>query len=104
MYTKPIFRRTSIFKNDSQEGETIEQKVERMVANKEPIKDGAPLIYTERKDGVLPGFDIRTNRWEVAADVTDKMAKSETAKREQKAKMSIVKDEPIQGTTNAENM
>ena len=42
------------------EGETIETKVNRIVNNGEPIKDGAPIIYTERKDGVLPEYDIRT--------------------------------------------
>ena len=31
------------------EGETIETKVNRIVNNGEPIKDGAPIIYTERK-------------------------------------------------------
>lgn len=30
------------------EGETIEEKVERIVTNKEPISDGAPMIYTEK--------------------------------------------------------
>ena len=34
--------------------ESLEHKVKRILNNKEPIKDGAPLIYTERKDGVLP--------------------------------------------------
>ena len=30
------------------EGEFIEEKVARVVENKEPIEDGAPIIYTER--------------------------------------------------------
>ena len=29
------------------EGETIETKVARIVQNKEPITDGAPMIYTD---------------------------------------------------------
>ena len=41
-------------------GESIETKVNRIVNNGEPITDGAPIIYTERKDGVLPEYDIRT--------------------------------------------
>ena len=32
--------------------ETIEKKVKRIVENKEPISDGAPIIYTERNKGV----------------------------------------------------
>lgn len=66
-------------------GETIEQKVRRIVSNKEPIKDGAPLIYTERKDGVNPDMDIRTDRWEHAIDAMDKVAKTHKAKREERA-------------------
>ena len=43
------------------EGETIEQKVNSIVNNNEPITDGSPIIFTERKDGVLPEYDIRTD-------------------------------------------
>ena len=43
------------------EGETIENKVQRIVLNKEPIEDGAEIIYTEKKDGVLPQYNIRTD-------------------------------------------
>ncbi len=63
-------------------GETIEQKVERMISNKEPIKDGAPLVYTDRNDGVQGAYNIRTDRFEVAADYMDKLHKSKTAKRD----------------------
>ena len=56
---------TSIECNEGLEGETIEQKVERIMSNNEPIEDVAPLIYTERADGVQPQYDIRTDRWEV---------------------------------------
>lgn len=88
--------------NRSTEGETIEMKVNRIVNNKEPIKDGAPLIYTERKEGTLAGYDIRTDRFEIAIEAMDKINRSNIAKREEKIKptMEIVKDEPIQGTDN----
>ena len=45
---------TGLNVNTSVEGETIETKINRIVNNKEPIKDGAPLIYTERKEGIRP--------------------------------------------------
>lgn len=32
-----------------------------------------PTIYTEKKDGVQPEFDIRTDRFEVAVDAVDKI-------------------------------
>jgi len=52
-YKTPI--KSSIRGIQTIEGETIEQKLVRIMNNKEPIKDGAPLIYTERKDGVQAG-------------------------------------------------
>ena len=56
--------------------ETIEQKVRRIVNNKEPIKDGSPLLYQERKDGVQPSYNIKTDRWDVAVEAMDKVTKS----------------------------
>lgn len=74
--------------NKAYTGETIEAKVRRMVNNKETIKDTGPLNYTERKDGVVQDYDVRTDRWDVALDAMDAAAKSETAKRAYK-NMSI---------------
>lgn len=98
---KSRFNRVNGFKvNQSTEGETIEQKMERIVNNKEPIKDGAPLLYTERKEGVRSSTNIRTDRWEVAIDATDKIAKSYQARREERAlKIEKKTDEPIQTGT-----
>jgi hypothetical protein len=92
MYKIPKFTKTSLKIYNCTEGETIEQKVERVTTNKEPIKDGAPLIYTDRKDGVQPGYNIRTDRFEIAVDAMDKIQKSKIASRENLAKMSVVKD------------
>jgi hypothetical protein len=54
------------------------------VNENEPISDGAPRIFTERKDGVQAQYDIRTDRWEVAVDAMDAVAGSLKAKREAK--------------------
>lgn len=75
----------------SYEGETIEQKIRRITVNKEPIADGAPLIYTNRKDGVMAEYDIKTDRFEVAIDAMDKVSKTHLAKREERHKP---KEEP----------
>lgn len=41
------------------------------------MEDGVfPTIYTEKKDGVQPEFDIRTDRFEVAVDAMDKINQS----------------------------
>jgi hypothetical protein len=103
MYKTPIFSKTNIKRNESTEGETIEQKVQRVTVNKEPIKDGAPLIYTERKEGVKASHNIRTDRFEIAVEAMDVVSKTVRAKREEKPVMKIVKDEPIQGTEGTNN-
>ena len=61
MYKKNKMQVTTLDGVVTYEGETIEMKIERIVNNGEPISDSAPLIYTERKDGVLPGHNIKTD-------------------------------------------
>lgn len=80
-YNKP--NKTSISVNKSYQGYRIEEKLERMLNNKEPLTEGAQIMYTERKDGVSPAMDIRTDRWEYAVEARDKIAKSKLATREQ---------------------
>lgn len=74
------------------EGEPIELKIERIVSNKEPISDGAPAIYTERKEGVKAAYNIRTDRWEIATEAMDVVSKTTQAKRDQKAKLKEEKE------------
>ena len=54
------------------EGISIEEKIRRVVNNNEHITDAAEIIYTERKDGVLPAYDIRNDKWDTAIDGMDK--------------------------------
>lgn len=56
------------------EAETIEEKVRRIVDEKEPIEDGAPIIFQPRGEGVRPEYDIRTDRWAVAIEAMDKVS------------------------------
>lgn len=83
MYTTNKPQKTSINVNQSYTGTTIERKIERMMNNGEPVGDGAAIQYTERKDGVHPLTDIRTDRMELAVEARDKIAKSKLAQREQ---------------------
>lgn len=101
MYKIPHMPKTTLKINKSVEGETIETKVERIINNKEPIKDGAPMIYTERKDGVKKAYNIRTDRWIEAVDAMDKVEKSYKARREDKPSQ-IAKDESIQGKSGTD--
>lgn len=68
MYRTPVMEKSSLSINESIQGEPIEHKLDRIVTNGEGVEEGAPAIYTERKDGVLPAYDIRTDKWDVALD------------------------------------
>lgn len=80
------YKKGSLTVNKSFPGQSIEQRVEKILHSREPITDGAPRIYTERKDGVLPQYDIRTDRWEIAVEAMDAITGSHKAKREERIK------------------
>lgn len=89
--------------NKSVQGMTIEQKIAKIKDGKERITDGAPIIYEERKAGVNPAHDVRTDRFMVAIEASDKIAKSYAAKREERIsksetnKKGVGEPEPTQG-------
>lgn len=85
--------------NTAVEGETIETKMKRVVENREPITDGAPTVYTERKDGVRPELNPRTDKWDLAIEAMDKTSKAAIAKREAKMKIVDDKDSNPEGLT-----
>ena len=64
--------------NLAYQAEPREVKLRKIIngeANK--MEDGVfPTIYTEKKDGVQPEFDIRTDRFEIALDAIDKINQS----------------------------
>ena len=55
----------------------IEETLRRYKEEKTGISLTSPIIFTEKKDGVMPGYDIRTDRWDIAHEA---MAKVELAK------------------------
>lgn len=83
-------------KIQAKEGEWIEEKVRRVVENGEPIEDGAPIVYTERKDGVKPEYNIRTDRWEIAQEAME-------AVRQGKSKMIAMKIAKREGKPGGES-
>lgn len=105
MYKKNPIIKGRITSNEIYEGESIEEKIERITTSGEAIKDGAPLIYTERKDGVNPAHNVKTDRWEIAAEAMDTVTKSKIASRENRGKIVDINSgeeiggtEPTQGT------
>lgn len=100
MYKKNKQYETTLSVNSSYEGERIEQKIQRITQNKEPISDSAPLVYTERKDGVKAEYNIKTDRFELAIEAMDIVSKSMRAKREQLPKIG---EEAIEGMKKEDN-
>ncbi|AXH74812.1 MAG: hypothetical protein [Microviridae sp.] len=86
MYKTQEITRKYLAVNNSYQGESIEIKIQRLVKNKEPLDGTVPLTYTEKKDGVLPEYNIRTDKWEVATEAMDKAVRSKTAQGEAKIK------------------
>lgn len=104
-YKKRLTENTGIKVNNATTGMRLEDQVSQMIANKEPIKGDAPLLYTDRKEGVLPGTNIRTDKWEIAVTTMDKISRSSIAKRTGNGKTEhkeIVGDESTQGKPEAD--
>lgn len=99
MYKQQQRKPTSLNVDNSYKGESIEKKINRILNNKEPIKDGAPQIFTERREGVKPEYDIRTDRFELAVDAMDTVNKTKLAKRDDRLKTEDLENLARQGKT-----
>lgn len=65
-------------------GESIEEKVRKVTADNTTIEAISPMIYTERKDGVRPETDIRTDKWEIAQHAMNTIALGTRQKRKER--------------------
>lgn len=77
--------------NETYVGESLEDKLARMLTNKEPIEATEPMAYSGENDGVAPQFNPRTDRWEIAREamqnvktMRDAQKAAELAKSESK--------------------
>lgn len=66
------------------EGTALEDKVRRVIESGEPVEAVSPMVYTERKDGVRPDTNIRTDKWEVAQEAMNSIADGIRQKRQEK--------------------
>lgn len=91
MIRRTITEKTSININDQREGEPLERAIERALNNGENLKgDGAGVMYTERKEGVLASTNIRTDRFEIAIDSMGKADASYSAKRDERHNPKVI--------------
>lgn len=79
-YAFPTINNNRLKSVEIYEGESIETKCARILQSKEPITDTAPIIYTAKEDGVLPAYNIRTDRFDIAIDAYDKITRSSAKK------------------------
>lgn len=86
MYKKNKINRSKMVVNEGYHGETIETKIRRLMTVGEPLEAEVEPIYMERNEGVKAAYDIRTDRFEIAAEAMDKKYQADIAKREQKYK------------------
>lgn len=91
--------------NLTYEAEPREVKLRKIINGEASnMEDGVfPTIYTEKKDGVQPEYDIRTDRFEVAIDAMDKINQS-TANQiaKNKGETEAVKNFGTEGKTDPE--
>lgn len=80
-YSKPTKNNERLKSVEIYEGESIETKCARVLESGEPITDTAPIIHTAKEDGVLPEYNIRTDRFDIAMNAYDKITRS-SAKKE----------------------
>lgn len=82
--------KTSISAGKLTEGESIEKKLRRIMTEKSGIEQISPMIYTERKDGVLPMYDIRSDKFDLALEAMDKVAQIHASKRKERQDAKII--------------
>lgn len=86
------------------EGETIETKIRRITEEKAPITDTAPIIYTNREDGVIAGYNIRTDRFDIALSAMDRVNKAKIATRNGKNRVEESDtNKEIESNTDTQN-
>ena len=93
MYKEWLCQQThGIIKNDSYEAEPLEVKLRRATEEKKPIEGVVPMIYTEKSKGVIPEYDIRTDRFELAQAAMEKLNSVKFS--------DVAKNEAIPGAEN----
>ena len=83
-YKKPIKRNLVLKTTEEFIGESIEEKVRRTTETNAPIEAVSPMVYTERKDGVRPDTNIRTDKWDVAQQAMTSIADGVREKRKER--------------------
>lgn len=79
MKRKCKMTKTQLRRVPTEKGESIEEMLRRMNKNKEQTKEENPPIYTPLADGIIPDYDIRADRFDVAMEAQNKFTASKIA-------------------------
>lgn len=102
MKNKTINKTGGLKINKTYEADPLEIKLAKIMTQNEPIETTtAPPIYTERKDGVLPDYDIRTDRFDIAIEMVDKATRAHRASRMAKIEDMKQEKKPETGVNTA---
>ena len=88
------------FRVESYEGKSIEDRCKNLYRDwetGEPIKDTSPLIYTPKEKGVMPQYDVRADKWEIAQNAMDRVNRERIAKGQQPPSEEVNKKDTAQG-------
>lgn len=64
MFRPVIYKTKNLKGTELYTAKSLEKDLEEIISQKKPIEASAPLLYTEKKDGVIEDCDIRTDKWE----------------------------------------
>lgn len=103
MYSKNKITKGTLKVNNSSVGETIEQKMRRVLKSGEPIEEGAPAIFTDPEGGVPPLTNVRTDRFDLALDAIESTEKHEIAKTDGAAEVKEAEEKPKKGNKSKDS-
>lgn len=94
MYKKKLRFTARVNVNNSQEGESIERRMERLMNNDETeAVESKDLIYGRPDEDVNPNTDIRADHWADAHEKGSKLIEEQDAWKDNRKKMKIAKEE-----------
>ena len=99
---KIITKSFTRFGVESYEGQSIEDRCKKLVETGEPIKDTSPLIYTPKENEVMPQYDVRADKWEIAQNAMDRVNKERIAKGQQPPAETTEKKETAKGGASSD--
>ena len=85
------------FRVETYEGQSIEDRCKKLVETGEPIKDTSPLIFTPKEKGVMPQYDVRADKWDIALNAMDRVNRERIAKGQQPPSEETKRKDTAQG-------